>query len=172
MARALESAARGDQVFIDSTIFIYHFVGASAQCRRFLARCESLEIEGVTSTGILAEVTHRLMMIEAVAAGLVSPGNVARKLAERPEIVKKLGSYRRDVESISLMGIRIVGVGLSDLLKAHELQVRHGLLTNDSLVAAAALEIGSPLATSDAAFGRVKGLTVLSPDDLRPAAKP
>lgn len=165
-ARALESVGRGEQVFVDSTIFVYHFAGASLQCRRFLERCEALEIDAISSASVLAEVTHRLMAMEAVARKLVTPGNVARKLAERPDVVKKLVAYQRDVESIPLMGIRVVGVGLSDLLKAHDLRLRHGLLTNDSLVAAAAIEMGLPLASADASFTRVAGLTVFAPRDL------
>ena len=166
MARALDDVAAGQSIFVDSAIFVYHFTAASPQCRRFLERCETLAFEAITSAGVLAEVTHRLMAIEAVSRRLVTPGNVARKLAESPEVVRKLSSYHRCVESIPLMGIRVVGLGLSDLLGAHELRVRHGLLTNDSLVAATALELTPSLASADAAFERVAGLTVFAPNDV------
>lgn len=166
MARALDDVEAGETVFVDSTIFVYHFTAASAECRRFLERCEKLEIDAITSAAVLAEVTHRLMTLEAVSHRFVSPGNVARKLAEKPDVVKKLAAYHRDVESIPLMGIRVLALGLSDLLAAHPLRVEHGLLTNDSLVAAAALELSSAIASADAAFSRVSRLKVFAPRDI------
>jgi predicted nucleic acid-binding protein len=166
LARALEDVEAGQVVFVDATIFVYHFTGVSAQCRSFLQRCEALAVDAVTSTAVLAEVTHRLMALEAVSRRVVSPGNEARKLAERPEVVKQLDAYHRDVESIPLMGIKVEGLVLSDLLGAHELRRKHGLLTNDSLVAAAALELGASLASADAAFSRVPRLTVFAPKDV------
>jgi predicted nucleic acid-binding protein len=64
------------------------------------------------------------------------------------------------------MGIRVVALGLSDILGAHDLRRRHGLLTNDSLVAATAVELDAGLASAAAAFARVTGLSVFAPRDL------
>ena len=36
----LEQVERGARVFIDASVFIYHFTGASLDCRRFLETCE------------------------------------------------------------------------------------------------------------------------------------
>ena len=166
-------AAAGTTVLIDSTIFVYHFTAASEDCRAFLARCESGRIEGITSAAVIAEVTHRLMTVEAVMRGLVTPGNVARKLAEKPEIVRMLSQYERDAEAIALMGVRIVTLDLPALLRGGELRAAHGLMTNDSLVAAAALdEAGGRLASADTAFDIVPGLELHSPRDLNPPRHP
>jgi predicted nucleic acid-binding protein len=86
----IDQLPTGHRVFVDSTIFVYHFTGASPACRAFLERCERLELDAFTLVIVLAEVTHRLMMIEAVASGMITPGNVAKKLREKPEAVKKL----------------------------------------------------------------------------------
>ena len=48
----------------------------AGRCSR---RCERSEVRGATSALVVAEVAHRLMCLEAVAQGLVSPGEVARK---------------------------------------------------------------------------------------------
>ena len=170
MARGLESLSDGATVFIDSTIFVYHFTGASADCRTFLERCECHELSGVTSAGVLAETMHRLMTLEAVVRGLVQPGSVARRLAEKPAVVRELSQYQRHVEAIPVMGIRVVPLDLVVLLRSAPLRMNHGLLTNDSLVAAAALqEAGGVLATADAAFSQVPGLTTHAPSDLQRA---
>lgn len=163
----LDQIPSGVRVFLDSTIFIYHFIGASIDCRRCLERCERGEIKGVTSVTVLAEVTHRLMMMEALNRGLVSPGNVARKLRERPDIVKQLRVHQEDVEQIPLMGIDVLPLDLKGLLRSGELRRRHGFLTNDSLVATAALDEGlTAVASADADFERLDGVSVFRPQDL------
>jgi len=55
---------------------------ASPECRRLLERCEAGEVAGVTSVVAVVDVAHRLMMIEAVATGLVSGKNVLREPAD------------------------------------------------------------------------------------------
>jgi predicted nucleic acid-binding protein len=163
----LEQVRPGTRIFIDAPIFIYHFTGASAECRAFLKRCEAGEIQGVTSVLTLAEVTHRLMMVEAVKKGLVSAGNLVQKLRKKPEVVRELSLYQEQVANISLMEIEIVPLDLPVFEAAGQLRTRHGLLTNDSLVlsTAQALEISS-LASADQDFGRLDGVALFSPSDL------
>lgn len=163
----LDAVPAGAEIFVDAPIFIYHFTGASEGCRDFLRRCESGEIRGTTSVVTLAEVTHRLMTIEAVHRGLVPPGNVVGKLRRRPEIVRGLHVYRQQAERIPLMGVRIVPLDLQTLLLAGEVRADTGLLTNDSLVAATmrGLEL-THLASADADFERVEGIELHRPEDL------
>lgn len=163
----LEAIPDSAAVFVDAPIFIYHFTGVSASCRDFLARCELGEVQGVTSAVTLAEVTHRLMTIEAVRRGMVSAGNVPAKLRKRPDLVRELWAYHEQVEKIPLMGIRVEPLELRTLLQAGPLRRDSGLLTNDSLGAATArhLEIRR-VASADPDFGAVDGLVVHRPDDL------
>ena len=98
----LDRVPASSRVFIDSTIFIYHATGVSAQCRAFLERCEAGDLRGITSVVVLAEVAHRLMMIEAVESKLVSAGNVVKKLRARPDLIRRLRIYREQVERIQL----------------------------------------------------------------------
>ena len=164
---SLDAVAPGTRVFVDSTIFIYHFTGASPECRAFLERCERREVKGLTSALVLAEVAHRLMMLEAVTRGLVSPGNVARKLRERPEVVRQLDLYQEQVERIPLMGVDVVPLGLATVMRSGEVRKRHGLMVNDSLLVAALRDLGvTALASADTGFQAVEGLTLLQPRDL------
>ncbi len=86
----LEEIRAGERVFVDAPIFVYHFTGASAGCRDFLERCEAGAIRAATSAVAVAEVTHRLMTLEAVARELVEPGDVVRKLRRDPDLVRRL----------------------------------------------------------------------------------
>jgi len=155
------------RVFVDSTIFIYHFTAASEDCRRFLERCESGEVKGTASAVVLAEVAHRLMMIEAVARGFLRPRNVAQKLRARPDLVTSLETYREQVERIPLMGITVLPLEMKSLLYSHDVRKKYGLLVNDSLVVATALSRGiDSLATADSDFRRVTELQTYEPTDL------
>lgn len=162
----LDKIAPGARVFVDSTIFIYHFSGASRECRRFLERCESGDIKCFTSVIVVAEVTHRLMMIEAIARGLATPGQVARRLREKPEIIKKLLLYQEQVEQIPLMGIEILPFDLKSLIRSAELRNSHNLLTSDSLVASSAKEAGlKHIASTDLDLERVAHFELYQPSD-------
>jgi predicted nucleic acid-binding protein len=154
-------------IFVDSTIFLYHFTGASQECRRFLRRCESGEVDGLTSSVVLAEVAHRLMTIEAVASGMVSAGNVVKKLRSKPELVRRLTRYQQQVDKIPLMSVRVHAVDTGTLLRSAEFRSRYGLLVNDSLVLTSAVDHGvTALASADRDFERVEEVQLYSPGDL------
>lgn len=152
---------------MDATIFVYHFTGVSKNCRAFLERCEQDDLKGITSVTVLAEATHRLMMIEAVSKGLVSPGNVAQKLRRNPKIIRKLQVYQEQIEKIPLMGIQVEPLDLKLILSAMDLRRQYGLMTNDSLIAATALARNIHLlASADPDFAAVEGLVVHRPSDI------
>ncbi|MBW3566091.1 MAG: PIN domain-containing protein [Acidobacteria bacterium] len=163
----LDEIPNGSRIFIDASIFIYHFTGVSKECRRLLERCEQGGLEGIVSVTLLAEVSHRLMMIEAVSKKLVEPGNVAQKLRSKPSLVRKLGSYQEQIDRIPLMGIEVRPVDLATLHRSRTGRESFGLLTNDSIVLASLEEVEADgLATGDQDFLRVRGLKVFHPNNL------
>lgn len=167
----LPEVPEGSAVFIDANVFVYHFVGASPQCTALLARCEASEIRGVTSVLVLAEVAHRLMMIEAVQRKLVSAGNVARKLARRSELVRQLTVYESSIQAISSMGVEILALTEAMILLGLGYQRRYGLLTNDSLIVTTMVQQGLRLlATADRRLAMVRELEIAAPTDLAPAS--
>jgi len=164
----LDQVPAGSRVFVDSTIFIYHFTRASEDCRRFLERCEKGDLKAATSAVVLAEVAHRLMTIEAVARGLISSGNLARKRRANPDIVKSLEGYQLQVERVPLMGVEVLPLDLRALLHSYDIRKRHGLLVNDSLAVATAMLAGiRAMATTDADFSGVADLDIFAPADLK-----
>ena len=159
-------------VFADATVFIYHFYGVSDACRRFLERCDRGELKVATSVVAIAEASHRLMMMEAVSEGLVSSGNVAKKLRKRPGVVKKLQAYQENVELIPLMRVEVLPLDWKVLSLASELRTTHGLMVNDSVLASTAISGGFTLfATADQDFRRVGELSVVPPGDLLPRSE-
>ncbi len=163
----LDRVPSASRIFLDSTIFIHHATAVSPQCRTLLERCEAGDVTGVTAVHVVAEVAHRLMMIEAVAAGLASGKELVRKLRARPDLVRRLHVYQEQIERIPLMGVDVLPLELGTLLRSAEIRRRYGLLLNDSLVVAAAQTAGvTHLASADADFNRVKELKLYRPGDL------
>ena len=157
----------GYRVFIDANIFIYHFGGRSEECKIRLERCARRELLGYSSTAILAEVLHRLMVAEAIAKELVTAKTAVRKLGEQPELVKQLTQYQDDVDKIPQMSLTILDLTREIVTASAEVRKDEGLLTNDSLAVACMREQGlTKLATANGDFDRVTSLEVCKPTDL------
>lgn len=162
-----DTIEEGSAIFVDANIFVYHFTGVSDECTSLLTRCETTELRGSTSAVVLAEVCHRLMMIEAVERKLVSVGNVARKLARRPDVIRQLATYEANVEAIPLMGIEVAALTDATVVQGLRLQKRYGFLTNDSLVVATMLNHGIRLlASADRRLAVASEIEITGPADL------
>lgn len=155
------------RVLVDASIFVYHFTGASENCRDFLLRCEQGEFKGAISVITLAETAHRLMMLEALATGKVRRPNLARKLKSKPQLVRSLSLYEDQVEKIPLMGIEVIPLDQRLFLISAEHRKKWGLLTNDSIISATAEATGiTSLASADRDFEAVKDLKLYRPTDI------
>lgn len=163
----LEDLPNGEQILVDANILIYHFTGVSSECRTFLQRCESRQVAAFTGVHIVLEVMHRLMLLEAVHKGLISGGQLARKLKERPEIVKSLREYNRSIQQIPRMRIRVSAITSAIVRASEAVRVQEGLLTNDSITVALMRQMGlTAVATYDADLDRMAGLSVYQPGDI------
>ena len=159
--------ASGTRLYIDANVFVYHFAHESDECAALLERCDRREINAYTGTHILLEVAHRIMTIEAVDKGLVTPGNVPRKLKRRPEVVSQLQDHSAAIRYILEMNIEILRIDAEILGISADLRAQTGFLVNDSVsLAMMRRESISAIATNDRDFQRVAGLEVHIPDDL------
>ncbi len=166
-AKSLSELPTGTRAFIDANIFIYHFIGASQQCKEFLARCERGEVFGATGVFIVLEVLHRLMMIEARVKKRVTSGDVVKKLRKKPHIVKQLSDYYEQAQSILEMDLEILPLSVEIIAASERYRREYGLLVNDSVTVALALNQGiTALASADRDFERMEELVVYSPTDI------
>ncbi len=157
----------GARVCLDANIFIYHFCGHSRQATELLLRIEGGQVRGFTTSLVLCEVMHRLMVIEAVSSGIVAGANPARRLRRRPEAVRSLTRYYLDTMRIPRMGVEVIEEGSNFLTASHPLRTTYGLLTNDSVLVATAIGAGMDvLATADRDFARVSDIQVAIVDDV------
>lgn len=169
MAGALDSVPNGSDVPIDANVFIYGLTAKSAQCKTFLERCSREEITGITLYEVVNDSTHKFMIGEARQKSLCT--NQAEKgakyLSKHPQEVKLLTDYW--VNTLRLLSLNIVFLPMKQrILEGAQMErVSAGLLTNDSLLVAAMREYGiASVATNDAQFETVTGISVFSPTDV------
>jgi predicted nucleic acid-binding protein len=163
----LEGLPGGTPIFVDADIFIYHFSGISLECRAFLQRCESRQVEAFTGVHIVLEVMHRLLMLEALHKGLITGGQPARKLKEQPEIIKVLREYNQSVQHIPRLNIRVRTITSGVVRASEAIRVQNGLMTNDSITVALMRKLSlTAIATADADFDNISALRVYQPGDI------
>lgn len=163
---ALPNLPGGADVFLDANVFIYALGQQSAQCRGLLMRCAQEEVFGITTLEVINEVTHRLMLIEAVAKGLITRER-AEDLKRNAAGIRTLTSYWGQAARIFSLNILLLGSNERRLQRAQAARATHGLLTNDSLIVAAMDEYGiSSLATRDNDFDHLPHVVVYKPTDL------
>lgn len=155
-------------VFIDANIFIYHFIYETAEsqwCTSLLKKIEDEEIKGYTSTVVLAEISHRLMVFEAIEKYKLNSKNAVRFLKEHPDEVKALHKHFNAVNEIKEMGIHIIAVKPDDIFASQVPQKKYGFLTNDSINLHLMLRDSLfNLASNDPDFERVDFLTIYKPN--------
>lgn len=158
---ASSSVPSGTRLGIDANIFIYHFVQGNPEATALLRRMAVGDLEGVTTAEVLLETAHRLMIFEATSAGLISGNNPARRLRDKHEVAAGLHRYFEDVQTIRALGIKVLPVLKDPLGASHGIRRKHGLLINDSILAATlAANNVRHLATADQDFLRVEELEV------------
>jgi len=163
----LDQLPAGVQAFVDSNILVYHFQphpGFGPMCHRFLERIERREIEAFTSTNLLGEVAHRLMVIEAGALPGWGGGKVLNHLKRQPSVVQQLTLFQTAVETVLQSNIRVLAVAGALVSAAAKLSRQHSLLSNDALILAVMQDLGlTNLASHDDDFDRVSSTTRYAP---------
>lgn len=165
----LDDIPSGRLCVIDTNILLYAEQGVSDQSQRFIRRCARGDLVGTLPQTVWQELTHKLMLAEAMMKGLVSGGNPAARLAAKPEAVRGLSLYRAKVQALVDLGLGFEPCTLDDLVKtAFKLQEKYALLTNDAVVLAVAIRLkADALVSSDKAFQSATEIAVHSPTDLR-----
>ena len=157
----------GTPVFIDANIFIYHFIYETAEsqfCTAILKSIENGDISGFTSTVVLAEVSHRLMVFEAIEKYELKSKNAVRFLKEHPDKVKSLNKHLDAVNGIKEMNVHLMTVDPQDIFASQILQKKYGFLTNDSINLHLLLKDSIfNIVSNDPDFERVDLITLYTP---------
>jgi len=162
----LQDIADGTRVFVDSNIFIYHFSNIerfSDSCLSFLQKIEDGKISGYTSTIVLAEILHRLMIIEASGKFDIQPKNVVKYLKENPDKASSLTGHPKSLDSIEKIGITILPVTAHDIRGSMAFK-KQGLLTIDAIIVSVMKNNDlTTIASNDGDYDRIGFLIQFSP---------
>ncbi|MGH9898595.1 MAG: type II toxin-antitoxin system VapC family toxin [Pyrinomonadaceae bacterium] len=163
----IKSLPTSSRCLVDSNIFIYHLADMSDECSKLIERVARYEVEASITTTIIAEILHRRMIAEAVSRGLLSSGQTLKKLKASPTVIVSLSHYTLEVEKLLRLPLNVIEVTNADVSASHALRRTYGLLVNDSINLACAMNRGiTGIVTRDSDFNRVPVITVWEPGDV------
>jgi predicted nucleic acid-binding protein len=157
----------GAPIFLDANALIYHFTNDpiyGPACSDLVKQVEHQQVQGFTSSHVLADVAHRLMTLEAINLTGWPITSIAARLRRHHGEIPKLGVYRQAIARIPQLGVQVLPVHFPLIEAATLVSHQHELLTGDALVVAVMQANGlTNLASTDADFDRVAGLTRYGP---------
>jgi predicted nucleic acid-binding protein len=153
--------------FVDANIFYYSLVSTpdlSADCIEFIKRIEYGEITASTSSTVLAEAIHKVMIAEAVQQYGLSRQGLAHRLQRQAHLIPQLSEHKKVTALIRALNLHVESVTLNLLERAADCSTQHQLLTNDASTIAVMEKLRlADLVTNDDNFDSVAGLTVWKP---------
>jgi predicted nucleic acid-binding protein len=157
----------GSPVFIDANTFVYRYGTdplLSGPCTRLIERAERGDVTAFTTTQVLGDVAHRLMISEAAVVASRSSVGMLRYLKAHPNFVQQLTQFRQSVEDLMKGPLQILSIAPAQVSAAMAASQQHGLLHNDALIVAVMQAHSlTNLASHDADFDRVPGLNRFAP---------
>jgi predicted nucleic acid-binding protein len=154
-------------VIVDTNILNYAIENISNECVELLRRCAGSKINGIIPANVLAEFIHVRMLTEAKQYGVSSGSNPARKLGEKPEIIRQFTRYASEIKNLLAIGLKVEPLLLEDYTTSLQIQQNFGLLTNDSLIISLAERLKiTKIVTADKAFLSLPDFEIYSPSDL------
>src|SRR5437588_13043180 len=116
-------------IYVDASTLVYHsschqVFGTSAN--QLMTRIEKHELSGYTSTHVLSEAAHRLMMIEAASLPGWKQTKVKLRLLQQPSALQNLSLFRRAIESVLQSRIQTLTIAPSLILSAAAISQRSG----------------------------------------------
>jgi predicted nucleic acid-binding protein len=157
----------GDAVFVDANTLTYHFEPHArwgSACSQLLQWIENRQLVGYITSHVVAEVSHRLMTIEAHKVLGWQLAGIANRLRTNPTEVRKLALFRTSVEKLLQGKLQMLTITPALLAAGLAISQQLGLLTNDGLIVAVMQANGvTKLASNDSDFDRVPGITRYAP---------
>ncbi len=171
MSQNLGDFVADQPIFVDTNIFLFHAFdderyGQAATY--FLSKIENGEVEALTSSLVVDEVFFKILVQEA-ASHLDKPTiwNIKRAMRDKAfveKVYKPVLEYKSYLESLALLGMRIVDVTRAHMLMAADIGAEFGLLITDAAHVAVIREQGiSHMATADADLFNIEGIVAWMP---------
>jgi predicted nucleic acid-binding protein len=157
----------GNAVLLDANPLVYHFIAHplyGPPSTRLVERIEQGDLTGCLSTHSLADVAHRVMTLEAMNRFGWPASSLAARLRKHHTEIPKLNLAQQAVAKVPQLRIQVLPITAALIQTATGLSHQFELLTGDALIVALARLHGlTNLASLDADFDRVPGLTRYAP---------
>ena len=157
----------GTACFVDSNILYYALVPPaepSRECAGLLDRAIANRVSLHVSVPILSDAVHKVMTVEAAQLLGRDRAGIVSYLKRHPDVISRLTEYPKAMATLSSVPMTLFPVDEHLLAEATKIAVRHGLLTNDSMIVALMQRHGlTHLVTNDDDFDRVPGLSIWKP---------
>ena len=155
-------------VFLDANILVYDFTPDptfGAECQVLMERIYKWQdFVAYTSTHVLGEMAHQLMILEAARVFGWPLTGITRRLRQNPTEIQKLTGFRQAIDEVPRLGIEVLPIERHLPPLAAALSQVHGLLTNDALILATMQDQAiKHIASHDPDFDRVPGITRYAP---------
>jgi predicted nucleic acid-binding protein len=154
-------------IFLDANTLIYHFSSDASYGvagTELIKRVELRDVSGFTSAHALADVTHRLMTLEAISLKGWAPTRIAARLRKHHVEIPKLSVYRQAVAGLAHLRIQVLPITHPQVEAATTFSNQYELLIGDALILAVMQTNGlTNLASNDSDFDRVPWLTRYAP---------
>jgi predicted nucleic acid-binding protein len=161
----LDAFPDGGRIFVDANIFLYHCWNQSPSCSRLVGRIELGLIHGVTSTTVLNEVTHRLLIAEAISRYPRIARHPTRFLKRHPAVIRTLSQTPLIIERLTHLPLQVISLTPVLWHRAALLSHEFGLLMNDAIIVACLRRLRlHHLASADRDFRLIRNVTVWYPN--------
>ena len=128
----------GDHVFLDANTLVYHFgphPTLGAACNQLVQRIENRELSGSTSTHVLGEVAHRLMLFEASELARLVLDRRERSSAEEARNGSGPVPVSCGGRSVLQSRVPVLSIAPALIAAATAVSQQTGLLSSDALMA-------------------------------------
>jgi predicted nucleic acid-binding protein len=154
-------------IFFDANTLVHHFTQEpryGAACTQLVKQVEQQQFSGFTSTHALADVSHRLMTIEAMERMGWSQAGVTPRLRKHRHVIGQLSTNQQAISGFHRLGIQVLPVTQPLVEAAAKLTQQFLLLTGDALIVAVMQQHGlTCLASNDSDFDCVPGIIRYAP---------
>ena len=169
----------GTRVFVDTNIFVYHFLGKSVSCTSFVNRVARRDIQAFVNSRVMLDLLHKLMLADAIAMGVnivgmdgdTRPWKLERWLSKDRSRGALLMGYQSHFEAAFSMGIDLIRTTKDLLIETRHERLTFGLMAGDSVHMGCMLRYAPPIvdiATNDDGFAHVPTVTIWKPVDVVP----
>lgn len=157
----------GVSCFIDANIYYYHFVESvpfSDPCSDFLERVAAGAIAGFTSTHVLAEAMHKIMLAEVAGRFGLGRASLVNWLQSNRNRIAELTHLGQAITELAELPVICLPVYPNLLRAAAGICKEESLLTNDAIsVALMRSKNMTHLVTNDDDFDDCRGIRVWKP---------